>query len=869
MKRTTAVKRTLAWVMVLILALSMNSAVFAETVAKPAAKVADGPIEVWNAYVTGNHKEENKLGTYNSLKEALAAAKDNSESTKLVYVRENYTLTEDIVIPENVLLDVYGRAEGEGYQGATLTVPAGRTLTVAENSKRLGIHDKCVLDVQSGGKVLVEGTSSSAGYVYIAPESAKYGKGILRGTLSTPAGKDVFRKSGYYWAEKKEVAVARITTADGSTVYCNSSSYIAPASGETLTLLKDVEATQTISSDNVVIDLNRCTWTGKGTSSAITFSRKTSDGLIKAVIKNGTVKAGTSTKNLIRVNGADVTIASDAVIDGGAKFGIVAEKNAVIKVEGTVKSTETFAISGNGTDNNLDNKTEITIKEPAVVSSEKAAAIYQPHFGVLKIEGGQITGKTGVEIRSGTLNMNGGKVTGSDAFQYQNNDNGITTQGAGIAVVQHVTKLPIHVTISGGTIEGSKALYEYNPNLQENFKDVKLSITGGTFNKTGTAADAASVYSENYEDFITGGTYNTILDTKYYDEAKYMQYKLDDKNLPGTVVPYTFEPEVTINKPDVSQGDPASVSQSTADAAAKDAKEAVKAILEGKTPQGISEEDAAKIRELLKDITSKDEVRVTITIYANKLDDNNVTANEKDLIHSLASGDEKAAAYLDFSVVMKVVRKAENGIETTEDNIQLTSVHTPLEFAIQVDPSLIKDQSVRIVRIHNGVPEILPTDQINREMGTIWMSTDKFSTYALLTSETVTVNFDTMGGTPVQPQTVRFHSAITRPEDPVRKGFTFAGWYTDKNYRLTYDFNTLVDSPFTLYAKWVKDEEAAAGSNGNQNGPQAGSSSQDEKNTPAQAVKTGDDTSLTGWFVTMLLAAIAASILFIRRHKKS
>ena len=199
-----------------------------------------------------------------------------------------------------------------------------------------------------------------------------------------------------------------------------------------------------------------------------------------------------------------------------------------------------------------------------------------------------------------------------------------------------------------------------------------------------------------------------------------------------------------------------------------------------------------------------------------------MTANEKDLIHSLASGDEKAAAYLDFSVVMKVVRKAENGIETTEDNIQLTSVHTPLEFAIQVDPSLIKDQSVRIVRIHNGVPEILPTDQINRETGTIWMSTDKFSTYALLTSETVTVNFDTMGGTPVQPQTVRFHSAITRPEDTVRKGFTFAGWYTDKNYRLTYDFNTLVDSPFTLYAKWVKDEEAAAGSNGNQNGPQAG-----------------------------------------------
>ena len=111
-----------------------------------------------------------------------------------------------------------------------------------------------------------------------------------------------------------------------------------------------MEANQTISGDNAVVDLNGHTWTGKAT--AITFSGK------NAVIKNGTVKAGATTKNLIKVGNADVTIASDAVIDGGAKFGIVAEKNAVIKVEGTVKSTETFAISGNGTDNNLDNKTE-------------------------------------------------------------------------------------------------------------------------------------------------------------------------------------------------------------------------------------------------------------------------------------------------------------------------------------------------------------------------------------------------------------------------------------------------------------------------------------------------------------------------------
>ena len=866
MGRRVIAKKLLGWMLVLILALSMNSAVFAESAAHPADAGVDGPIEVWKGYATGTVcKEEDKLGSYNSLKEALDAASNSGESIKIVYVREDYTLTEDVEIPSGVKLAVYGRADGQGYKGAALTVPAGRTLTVKEGCDRLDIFWGCTLKVQSGGTVLLEGGTyksySQKGCVYLAPQNGDKGKGTLQGNLSVPAGKELFRWHEYYWSNTKDKAVAQITTGEGQTTYCDNSSNIAPENGETLTLLTDVTASQTISSGDVVIDLNGHTWTGKS-SRAILFSSP-----VKAVIKNGTVQADNNLKQAIEVNGADLTIASDAVIDGKQVFGIVVGANAKVTVEGTVKSTETSAISGNG--NGDSNNTEITVKDPAKISSGKTTAIYHPQIGILRIEGGQITGKTGVELRSGTLNMSGGTITGGDTFQYTDNENGGTTEGAGIAVVQHVTKNPINVTISGGTVSGSRAFYEKNPNSPETDDAIKLSITGGSFNKTGGEPDAASVYSEKKKDFITGGTYNTMLDLAYYDETKYIQYKLDDKKLPGTVAPYSFEPEVAVETPNVSQGAAANISEETAKAAAENAKEAVKAVLEGKRPAGISEEDAEKIQALLKDLTSRDEVSVTISIRAEKQKAENVSEAEQSLIQALASGDEKAAAYFDFSVVMKVQLTKNGGATAEVKEIPLSSVESPLLFEIHVDPSLIQDRSVRIGRVHDGKAEMLLADEIDRENGIIRVSADKFSTYALLTSETVTVNFDTMGGTAVKSQTVKYHARITRPGDPVRDGYTFGGWYTEKACKTAYDFNTQVEAPFTLYAKWVKDEAAANDKTKGQDGTHNGAPGQGKGDAAPQAVRTGDDTNMAGWFAAMILAAAAAVVLLMRNRKKS
>lgn len=47
-------------------------------------------------------------------------------------------------------------------------------------------------------------------------------------------------------------------------------------------------------------------------------------------------------------------------------------------------------------------------------------------------------------------------------------------------------------------------------------------------------------------------------------------------------------------------------------------------------------------------------------------------------------------------------------------------------------------------------------------------------------------------------------SCVAKPQDPVREGYTFNGWFVDHKGTQAYDFNTLVTGDLTLFAKWTK-----------------------------------------------------------------
>ena len=67
-----------------------------------------------------------------------------------------------------------------------------------------------------------------------------------------------------------------------------------------------------------------------------------------------------------------------------------------------------------------------------------------------------------------------------------------------------------------------------------------------------------------------------------------------------------------------------------------------------------------------------------------------------------------------------------------------------------------------------------------------------------------TVTFESNGGSIVVGQTVKYGAKAAKPNDPIRVGHTFRGWYADSALKNAYNFDTPVKSDTTLWAKWEK-----------------------------------------------------------------
>ena len=71
----------------------------------------------------------------------------------------------------------------------------------------------------------------------------------------------------------------------------------------------------------------------------------------------------------------------------------------------------------------------------------------------------------------------------------------------------------------------------------------------------------------------------------------------------------------------------------------------------------------------------------------------------------------------------------------------------------------------------------------------------------LYLQNTVTVTFDTQGGTIYRAVEIKPNSEVARPVDPVKEGHVFAGWYIGKTNE-RFDFSTKILEDITITAKW-------------------------------------------------------------------
>ena len=125
--------------------------------------------------------------------------------------------------------------------------------------------------------------------------------------------------------------------------------------------------------------------------------------------------------------------------------------------------------------------------------------------------------------------------------------------------------------------------------------------------------------------------------------------------------------------------------------------------------------------------------------------------------------------------------------------------------------------------------------------------TSDLTVFAKWVREGFTLTFDTVGGSSVSPFVGEQGQTIVLPADPVKDGHTFAGWYLDLTYLVPLGLDTMPDSDFTVYAKWLTDVHTISfESNGGTEVDPIVREAGQWLPVPDTPVKTGHD--FLGWF---------------------
>ena len=289
----------------------------------------------------------------------------------------------------------------------------------------------------------------------------------------------------------------------------------AAKAGETVTLLTNVHITggieiktamtidfagYTLSSDGSGLDIYADLTLKNGTLNANTWGIWIQDGAEVNIVKDMTINADLDTD---RTNAAAVTVV------GGANG-----KSSVLNMEGTVTARNNFAVSGNGSVGM--GNVIINIKDGAKISSTDTA-VYMPNTWQLNISGGEITGTTGVYIKSGVTNITGGTITATgdeNPYEYKNGGAVSTGQAVVIDKCAYPGGAP-QVTITGGDFIAEKAANAIG------------SYTGG---------DDAD--KEPVSKFVEGGNYSSSLkDTPFLSDTLRAELKKSNGTAPFSYYP--------------------------------------------------------------------------------------------------------------------------------------------------------------------------------------------------------------------------------------------------------------------------------------------------------------------------------------------
>lgn len=434
----------------------------------------------------------------------------------------------------------------------------------------------------------------------------------------------------------------------------------------------------------------------------------------------------------------------------------------------TTTKYDKAAVQGSG--NVWDGNTIINIYEGAKIEhTDNDVAIYHPQTGKLNIYGGTIKGITGVEMRAGELLVEGGTIIGNGKpTTVQPNGSGSTSTGCGIAVSQHTTQTTTKVVVNGGTIQGYSAIYETNPqkNNIEAIKKVSIEVNGGKFESIN--GGNIVVYSENKTKFVKKGIFNKDIEAKYLvdnatsEKDSSGNYAIGirhniviqksengtvsttvTKAIEGDIVELTVTPKkgyrlskLTVNGENVVDNKfkmPTKDATITAEFELKpiSVESVVSGTETGNQEIGIVETD--NLNEILNsslktnqelnnkvEESRKEGKEAKFVVNMQKIDEKDLTDEDKDKMLAIVSEDGTVCQYFDISVLVTI---------DNEEYGKLTDLTDKMKFSIQISEDLIKEgRKFYIIKLHNGKTEKIEAvvNGTNLEF-----ETDKFSTFAL------------------------------------------------------------------------------------------------------------------------------------------
>ena len=333
----------------------------------------------------------------------------------------------------------------------------------------------------------------------------------------------------------------------GETYYATLADAVAAAEGETVTMLADVELTESLVIDagkEVVLDLNGKTVSMADASGKAAYAIKNNGNL--TIVDNSDAKTGKITFNSTTPDNS-FGYATSTIGNGGS---LTVESGTI---ENTTVGGASYAIDGIWhTD-----EASLTINGGTIVAN-KIAVRQVPSSAtannVVTVNGGTLTGATaGLQLfninndaKLAEVNIHGGEFNGTYAFY---------TSFTSAAASEDVT-----INIDGGEFNGY--LYLYNGNNGSDEYPMTVSVTGGTFNggayiytkdangdevaipsiTGGIFANDVTVYcADGYLcEAIGDGIYGIVADPNYIaelviDDAKGENYTNDTEKRVGTL----------------------------------------------------------------------------------------------------------------------------------------------------------------------------------------------------------------------------------------------------------------------------------------------------------------------------------------------